>query len=193
VKCHTEKHTKLNASSVGLNVNTVSSWFTLEFTNVKTLCCGNNNLSGMPECRTRVWVPMWGGLEYLHHSPESCKRRGKKNPLPRGITGPPCSWRIKIWGPGPSNWGSLKRDSKIWSWVMWDLNPRVTALAIVQVNYRPILLSERVFNIRKTHNCQIEKKNLIISFRWETDTKTRWMTDRRSELNFNFKNQEVEF
>jgi hypothetical protein len=35
-----------------------------------------------------------GGLEYLHHSPASRKRGRKGNPVPRGITGPPCSWGI---------------------------------------------------------------------------------------------------
>jgi hypothetical protein len=28
----------------------------------------------------------------------------KKNPVPRSITGPPCCWRILIWGPGPPGW-----------------------------------------------------------------------------------------
>jgi hypothetical protein len=30
----------------------------------------------------------------LHRSPESCRRWQEGNPLPRGITGPPCSWAI---------------------------------------------------------------------------------------------------
>jgi hypothetical protein len=33
-------------------------------------------------------------LEYLKHSPASCSRRRKGNPLPGGITGPPCLWGI---------------------------------------------------------------------------------------------------
>jgi hypothetical protein len=37
------------------------------------------------------------------------------------------------------------------------------------------------------HNCQTEKKNVVIGSRWEADTKTDWPTDRRSKLNFNFK------
>jgi hypothetical protein len=36
--------------------------------------------------------PFRGGLEYLHHSPESRKRRQKGNQVPGGITVPPCSW-----------------------------------------------------------------------------------------------------
>jgi hypothetical protein len=35
-----------------------------------------------------------GGVEYLHRSPASRRRRRKGNPVPGGITGPPCSWRI---------------------------------------------------------------------------------------------------
>jgi hypothetical protein len=31
------------------------------------------------------------GLEYLHRSPASCRRRQKGNQVPGGITGPPCS------------------------------------------------------------------------------------------------------
>jgi hypothetical protein len=39
--------------------------------------------------------PCGGGLECLHRSPAShSKRRQKENPVPGGITGPPCSWRI---------------------------------------------------------------------------------------------------
>jgi hypothetical protein len=39
-------------------------------------------------------VPCGGGLEYLHRSPASRKRRRKGNPVPGGISGPPCSWGI---------------------------------------------------------------------------------------------------
>jgi hypothetical protein len=28
-----------------------------------------------------------------------------------GITGPPCSWGIKIQGPGPTGWGSLEPET----------------------------------------------------------------------------------
>lgn len=46
------KHTKLKASSAGLNIHIVSSRFASKFTDIRTLCYGNNNWSGMPECRT---------------------------------------------------------------------------------------------------------------------------------------------
>jgi hypothetical protein len=39
-------------------------------------------------------VPCGGGVEYLHRSPESRRRRRNGNPVPGGITGPPCSWGI---------------------------------------------------------------------------------------------------
>jgi hypothetical protein len=38
--------------------------------------------------------PCGGGLELLHHSPASLKRRRKWNPVPGGITGLPFSWGI---------------------------------------------------------------------------------------------------
>jgi hypothetical protein len=70
-----------------------------------------------------------GGLEYLQRSPEGRKRRRKENPMPKGITGPPCSWEIWIWRPGPLGCGSLIWDSKIWSWVLRDFDPWLTVLA----------------------------------------------------------------
>jgi hypothetical protein len=33
-----------------------------------------------------------GRVEYLHRSLASGRRRRKGNPMPGGITGPPCSW-----------------------------------------------------------------------------------------------------
>jgi hypothetical protein len=35
-----------------------------------------------------------GGIEYLHRSPASRRRRRKGNPVPGDTTGPPCSWGI---------------------------------------------------------------------------------------------------
>jgi hypothetical protein len=37
-------------------------------------------------------LPCGGALEYLHRSPASRRRRRKGNPVPGGITGPPCHW-----------------------------------------------------------------------------------------------------
>jgi hypothetical protein len=44
-------------------------------------------------------TPCGGGLEYLHRCPASRKRRHKGNPVPGGITGPPC--------PGGYKYGNL--------------------------------------------------------------------------------------
>jgi hypothetical protein len=55
-----------------------------------------------------MYDPCGGGLEYLHRSPASRKRRQKGNPVPGIITGPPCSRGIYIRGPGPSGWGSRR-------------------------------------------------------------------------------------
>jgi hypothetical protein len=45
--------------------------------------------------------PCEGGLESLHRIPASSKRRQKGNPVRGGITRPPCSWGLQIWGSGP--------------------------------------------------------------------------------------------
>jgi hypothetical protein len=37
-------------------------------------------------------IPYGGMVEYLHHSPVSCRRRRKGNPVPGVITRPPGSW-----------------------------------------------------------------------------------------------------
>jgi hypothetical protein len=69
-----------------------------------------------------------GGFEYLHRSPASRRSWRKGNPVPGGITGPPCSWGI--WGPGPPGWGggSLESETvKIW-WSPRYSDPRMTAL-----------------------------------------------------------------
>jgi hypothetical protein len=40
-------------------------------------------------------IPCGGGVEYLHRSPAIRRRRRKWNPVPEGITGPPCPWGYK--------------------------------------------------------------------------------------------------
>jgi hypothetical protein len=54
-----------------------------------------------------------GGLEYLHRSPASRKRRQKGNPVPGGITGPPCSGQYK-YGDLALQVGRISDESKIW-------------------------------------------------------------------------------
>jgi hypothetical protein len=77
--------------------------------------------------------------------------------------GPPFSWEIWIWGPGPPGWGSLlKWDSKIWSWVLRDLDPWVTALArprsncASKIHIHPLVREGAPH--QETHSCQTEKK-----------------------------------
>jgi hypothetical protein len=55
--------------------------------------------------------PCGGVAEYLHRSPASLRRRRKGNPVPGGITGPPCSWGMYVWGPGPPGWRSLESQT----------------------------------------------------------------------------------
>jgi hypothetical protein len=52
-------------------------------------------------------------------------------------------------------------------WLLWQ-----GLEAIVQVNYRPILSSERVPHIKKPAIVRQNKKNLVMGSRWEPDTKT---------------------
>jgi hypothetical protein len=97
-------------------------------------------------------TPCGGGIESLHRSPASRKRRRKVNPMPGGISGPPCSWEIWIRGPGPPGWGSLKIwDNKIWPWVPRDSDPSGTALArpAATVNCRPVHSSDRALQNNK--------------------------------------------
>jgi hypothetical protein len=44
---------------------------------------------------TLTRIPRGGGLEYLHRSPASRKRRQTGKAVPEDVTGPPCSWRYK--------------------------------------------------------------------------------------------------
>jgi hypothetical protein len=53
-------------------------------------------------------LPCGGGFEYLHRSPASSKRRRKGNPVPGGITGPPCSWGDINTGTWPSRLGESR-------------------------------------------------------------------------------------
>jgi hypothetical protein len=69
-----------------------------------------------------------GGIEYLHRSLASHKRRRRRNPVPGGISGPLWVWECF------KNW-----DNKIWSW-----GPAA------RVNYRPVLSSERELKSNKS-------------------------------------------
>jgi hypothetical protein len=49
-------------------------------------------------------TPCGGGLEYLHRSPGSCRRRRKGEPGAWGITGPPCYRGAYTQGLVPPDW-----------------------------------------------------------------------------------------
>jgi hypothetical protein len=52
-----------------------------------------------------------GGVEYLHRSPASRRRRRKWNPVAGGITGPPSFGGLLIQGPGPPGSRSLEPET----------------------------------------------------------------------------------
>jgi hypothetical protein len=51
-------------------------------------------------------------VRYLHLCPLSRRRRRKGNPVPGGITGPPCSGGIYIRGPGLPYWENLEFETE---------------------------------------------------------------------------------
>jgi hypothetical protein len=80
-------------------------------------------------------VPCVGGVEYLHRSPASRRRRRKGNPVPGGI-----NWatlfrgdiHTGIW---PSRFGGSRIwDSQMWSWVPWESDLKMTTLARTSSN-----------------------------------------------------------
>jgi hypothetical protein len=77
--------------------------------------------------------------------------------------------------------GDEKGDSKIWSRVQRDSNPKMTALARVSSNCKSqtrLLVRERPTST----NPQLSdsNKNLVVSPRWMLYTKTHWPTDCRT-------------
>jgi hypothetical protein len=90
--------------------------------------------------RIIVIIPCGGGVEYLHRSPASPRRRRKGNPVPGGITGGDLNM-----GTWPSRLGESRIwDSKIWSWVPRESDRRMTVLA------------------RASKNCKLQTRPLVI-------------------------------
>jgi hypothetical protein len=131
--------------------------------------------------RVTQLIPCGGGLENFHRSPPSRRRRRKGNPVPGVRTGPPCSWGIQIWGPGPPGWESLEsetvkcgqesRGTRTPEWLYW----RGQA---AKVNERPIFLSERMLNEDYDRRCLLE----IINAGRESQgivAKTNWLAVNR--------------
>jgi hypothetical protein len=77
---------------------------------------------------------------------------------------------------GSPSWGSLKWGSKIWSWVLQDFDPTVTALAASpRSNCTTKLQTHPVIKEGSPHQ-ETEHKNLVMGFKWEPDTKTDRLT-----------------
>jgi hypothetical protein len=98
-----------------------------------------------------------GMLEYLHCSPESRKRQWNGNPMPRGITGRPCSWDLALWV------GAVKKEAvKYNSYVLWDLDPRVIAPTRPSSNWMSKVqtypLAREGTPHQETHSCHKGKK-----------------------------------
>jgi hypothetical protein len=64
--------------------------------------------------------------------------------------------------------------------IIW---PRSNCTSKLQIN--PLV--REITQHRETHNSHTEKINLVMSSRWEPDTKAHCPTDHRSQLNFNFR------
>jgi hypothetical protein len=94
-----------------------SLWFVPEYYKQCQSCSGRD-------------IPFGGGFEYLHRSPASRRRRRKGNPVPGGVTGPPCSWGILIRGPNPPGWGGLESEAVKYG----RESPRMTALGRTRSN-----------------------------------------------------------
>jgi hypothetical protein len=100
--------------------------------------------------------PCGGGVEYLHRDPASRRRRQKG--------------KSQIW------------DSKIWSQVPGDSDPRKTALTSASSTYKrqtQPLVREGAPQ-EQDRNCHTSNQDLVVSPRWVPYSKTDWPTDRRS-------------
>jgi hypothetical protein len=102
--------------------------------------------------------PCWGGVEYLHRGPSSRRRRRKGN--------------SQIW------------DSKIWSRVAQDSDPRMNALARASIIYKrkTRLLVREGAPKRQDRDCQ----TVINIWSWAPDGARHqdWLTDRQSQCDF---------
>jgi hypothetical protein len=90
----------------------------------------------------------------------SRRKRRKGNPVPGGITGPPCSWRIYIRESGPPGWGILEsetaeyvhesRGALIWEWLRW----RGSAAIVID---SPVLSLERMLHKEFNRKGSVQK------------------------------------
>jgi hypothetical protein len=115
------------------------------------------------------------GVEYLHRSPASRRRRRKGNPVPGRRTRPtPFLGDINM-GTRPSRLVESRiRNSKIWSRVPRESEPRMTMLTRPSSNWkrqtRPLVTEVSPHQL--TRNCQ-SNRNLGLGPRWGLDTKNQ--------------------
>jgi hypothetical protein len=115
----------------------------------------------------RSRCPCQGGFKYLHCIPACHRRQPKGNPVPIGRIGPPCSWGIKIPGPGPPGWGSLKSETVKYGHESCDLDPRMTALMRPSSNCKWQTISHQTGRPTSTNpQLSYSNKNLVLGPRW---------------------------
>jgi hypothetical protein len=120
------------------------------------------------------------GLEYVHRSPASRKRRRKRNPVPGGITGPPCSWGDIKTGTWPSRLG-LRWDNEVWLLVLRDSDYWVITLQSADPSSRQrgrLTETRRKFQTATFRQEVISGRKSHKGARYQ-DILTDWPTDRQ--------------
>jgi hypothetical protein len=104
----------------------------------------------------------WGGLEYLHCNPASRKRRRKGNTVSNETV----------------RYGLESCGTWIQEWQCWHC-----PVAILWVNYRPVLSSERAPHMKKQVHVRLkDMQNLVMGPKGWPNTKAYWPTDRVSQI-----------
>jgi hypothetical protein len=107
-------------------------------------------------------LPCRSGVEYLHR--DTASRRWRQN------------GKSRVW------------DSKIWSRVPRDSDPRNTVLARASSIYKrqTCPLVREGAPQKQDRKCQTGKKYLVMSPRWGLHTKTYWLTGHQLQCDFDF-------
>jgi hypothetical protein len=120
-----------------------------------------------------------GRFQYLHCSCVRCRRQWKRNPVPKAVNGLSVQGYINmgIWSCRLEE--SWTWDSKIWSWVLGDLDRRMTVLARANSNskWQTCPLLREGAPDQQTHNCLA----IIKIWSWvpdwgSTPRQTGWLT-----------------
>jgi hypothetical protein len=131
-----------------------------------------------------------GGLEH-HRSPASGRRRRKKNPAPGGYNWATLFLGYINTGIWPSRLGESRIwDSKMWSWVPRNSDPRMTALTTASSSYkwqiRPLVREGSPH--QQTRNCL----TVIKIWSWASDGCLTPRQIGRHNFDFDFDFQSVE-